>query len=306
LHALFEGISQFGSWTWQGLSNLKPRRTANPATVLPLQAFTRVDPWSQSACLNNNQTTNILLCIDRGLWLTQLHQDTLQEDIGDRQLFEFLRRQYNTHRYESLGTMNTVSSWFTLRGVKSLSLSRVSSAILLFLWNPTHKDQFKVNMNRFASVHRHGSSCASKCVCIPPVERVDQEEYRCQPAPKVELDYSPAIATNELTHYFFNPHKLDIPQRSIYNQLPKRVRGQLTASTEEAQLGWGVYFEEGWDWGVISALLAFFIFPPLLFAILWSIFKEDIQGGFTIAVSWMSLGSFLLGYMAVKDSTSSC
>lgn len=144
----------------------------------------------------------------------------------------------------------------------------------------------------------------ANCVCLPPVERVDDREYVCRPAPKIQPDYSPVIGTNELTHYFLNPNHLDIPQRSIYNQLPKRAEGKLMASPEEAQLGWGIHFEEGWRWGFIYSLLVTSTIPPLIFGVVWSVYKDDIQGGFAIASSWMALGPLLLGYMAVRDYSS--
>lgn len=142
----------------------------------------------------------------------------------------------------------------------------------------------------------------SDCVCIPPVEKIDSKEYQCRPAPKVQPNYFPVIGSRELTHYFLKPHAFNVPQRIILNQLPKRACGQLASSPDEAQLGWGIHFNEGWHWRTIYFVTVVILtIGSLLFGITWSITKSDIQGAFAITASWMALAPILLGYIAVRD-----
>lgn len=66
---------------------------------------------------SGQEVLHLLLCIDKGETLTRLHQERLHEINGDKELFSSLRKWYSEHR--------KLSSWLTLRSVKSLSLARV-------------------------------------------------------------------------------------------------------------------------------------------------------------------------------------
>lgn len=39
----------------------------------------------------------------------------------------------------------------------------------------------------------------------------------------------------------------------------------------------------------------------LVFGVTWSVTKGDVQGGFAISSLWMTIGSLLLGYIAVRS-----
>ncbi len=134
------------------------------------------------------------------------------------------------------------------------------------------------------------------------MEKVQAKEYRCSPAPEVDLGYFPPIGANALTHYFQRPHAFSTAQKTIFNQVPKRGQGVLSIGADEWQLGWGIHVAEGWHWRWIC----FIIVVPLLlggfiFGITWSVTKGDIQSAFAIAASWMALAPVLLGYIAVRD-----
>jgi hypothetical protein len=92
-------------------------------------------------------------------------------------------------------------------------------------------------------------------------------------------------------------------QTTIFNQLPKRACGQLAASHEELSLGWGLYFEEGWHWrSIYFVVVVLIVTAGLVFGVSWSILRADVQSAFAITSSWMTLGSLLLGYLAVRSS----
>ncbi|KAH6883913.1 hypothetical protein B0T10DRAFT_494029 [Thelonectria olida] len=270
---LRRSLSSVGAWIRHGVMRIVAIGDQG-ANSLPLHSLS---PQSQQDSLQNQEVLHLLLCIDKGESLTRLYQERLQGVSGDGELFLFLRYQYYKHR--------NFASWFTLRCVRNLSLSR-----------------FKVDANCFASVHSHGYACTSQCVCLPPVEMVDENEYRCAPAPRVQPDYFPAIGSRELTHYFLKPHTFDIPQRILYNQIPKRACGQLRASQDEAQLGWGLHLQEGWHWRTIYfVVVVLLVTGSFVFGVTWSLLKRDIQGAFAIAGTWLALGPLLLGYIAVRD-----
>ncbi|KAK4032413.1 hypothetical protein C8A01DRAFT_20516, partial [Parachaetomium inaequale] len=113
----------------------------------------------------------------------------------------------------------------------------------------------------------------------------------------------PVFGDNYLIHYFKHPQCISEVQTTIFNQLPKRACGQLAASHEELSLGWGLYFEEGWHWRSIYFIVVVLIITAgLVFGVCWSILRADVQSAFAITSSWMTLGSLLLGYLAVRSS----
>jgi len=158
-----------------------------------------------------------------------------------------------------------------------------------------------VDSSEFAEVHHHTHVCASDCVCLPPIDRIGTE-YACRPAPEIKPDFVPVIGARYLTHHFMHPECVRPTQRFIYSQLPKRVSGELLASNDQFQLGWGVCFQEGWHWtSIYFIVVTLFVSGSLAFGIAWSVTKGDIQGGFAISSVWVSLGSILIGYIAVRS-----
>ncbi|KAH8900597.1 hypothetical protein GQ53DRAFT_708478 [Thozetella sp. PMI_491] len=250
---------------------VKPNADSN--TLPRHNTSTQVPPIPMS----NQEVLHLLLCIDVGELSTTLHQERLGKITDDKELFEFLRRRYFKCR--------KFWSWLTLRSVKSLALTR-----------------FTVDNNSYAEVHKHGDMCISGCICLPPIEKIRSQEYCCTPEPEYKLGYYPVIGSRQLTHYFLKPHSFTRPQRTIYNQLPKRSCGQLMASTDDAPLGWGIHFEEGWHWRTIYFIVVVLMFlGSLAFGITWTITKGDLQGAFAITGVWMTAGSLLLGYLAVRS-----
>ncbi|KAF5000625.1 hypothetical protein FDECE_11162 [Fusarium decemcellulare] len=219
----------------------------------------------------------LLMCIDRGRHFTGLYQNVLRNVENDFQLFQFLREQ----SFQNRG----IRPWLTFRTVQAVSLAR-----------------FEVDNSQFAEVHNHRQVCGPDCVCIPPPERVESEEYQCSPSPTVKPSQVPVIGTNRLTHYFLKPHAFHKPQRIILNQLPKLAQGPLGTSEDTMQLGWGIHIQEGWHWKTIYFVLVFvFIIGSLVFGITWSVVKGDIQSAFAVTATWMAMGPLLLGYIAVRD-----
>jgi len=81
------------------------------------------------------------------------------------------------------------------------------------------------------------------------------------------------------------------------------VCGELVASGSQEELGWGLHFQEGWHWRTILYFIVVVLISvsSLVFGIVWSVTKADIQGAFAISGFWLTLGSVLLGYLAVKS-----
>ncbi|RWA08278.1 hypothetical protein EKO27_g6831 [Xylaria grammica] len=262
----FEALKQLGR-----LSRLKKSNAA--PMPLPLHTTNAQTP---STAPSSGSNLRLLLCIEKGQFETKLHQKIVDGCSNDKEVFRFLHGEY--HNYRKFRT------WFTLRGISQLSLTR-----------------FIVDRGCFAEVHKHIDTCDSRCVCLPPKDKIDVD-YRCDPAPKTDPGYVPAIGSARLTHYFRNPECVDDKQTTIYAQLPKRISGELVALATAEKLGWGIYFQEGLHWRTIYVILVVFLLSfSLIFGIAWSVSKADIQGAFAISSFGLSLGSILLGYLAVRS-----
>lgn len=100
--------------------------------------------------------------------------------------------------------------------------------------------------------------------------------------------------------YFTEPDLIPPNSRRIVQRLPKRPGSSLElqqhGQDEETSDAWGIYFKEGWDWPKIRWILAFSFFPPsLLFGVLWTVLKRDIQGAFGVAGWWMAGVTIVIG-----------
>jgi hypothetical protein len=104
-------------------------------------------------------------------------------------------------------------------------------------------------------------------------------------------------------HYYHHPTCINPNQTWIYDQIPKRVCGQLIGDCGSPAVGWGVHFQEGWNWPKI-ATLGFWIFvvESPLFGILYAGLKKDLQSAFGIAGYWITTLAVVLGYLAAKES----
>ncbi|RSL41082.1 hypothetical protein CEP53_012974 [Fusarium sp. AF-6] len=247
------------------------RRKKEEGTALPMHTLPRIpEPVA-------NTTPYLLMCIDRGRHFTGLYQHVLQNVEDDTQLFQFLRDNVSRHR--------GISSWLTFRSVNAISLTR-----------------FEADNSQYAEVHRHKEVCGKDCICIPPPERVQNDEYDCSPSPTVKPTQVPVIGTNRLTHYFLKPHAFHGPQRTILNQLPKRARGPLSTTQDSMQLGWGIHIQEGWHWrSIYFVIVVVFLIGGLAFGIAWSIKEKDIQSAFAISATWIAISPLLFGWIAVRD-----
>lgn len=147
----------------------------------------------------------------------------------------------------------------------------------------------------------HGEICETgkPCNCIPPVDLANpRPEYEYRPVP---AKLSPPIGSNLLLSMFRRPDKLEDGHTWAFEKLPKRAHGKLKPGGDPQPEAWGIYFKEGWDetkiWYIVG--LGFFL-PSLLFAILWAVFKDDIQGAFAIASWWITGAAIVVGIMGTR------
>jgi hypothetical protein len=124
-------------------------------------------------------------------------------------------------------------------------------------------------------------------------------EYHCQPIPAGTV---PPIGKNYMMHYFRKPHRVFPTSTRIFNQFPKRLASRLQAKPDGIEVGWGVYFREGWHWEAIFGLMLIIgLFGSILFGILWSVFEKDIQGAFGVASYCVTATAMFIGFIAARQ-----
>ena len=106
--------------------------------------------------------------------------------------------------------------------------------------------------------------------------------------------------------HLFNSHcDIDENETWILDQLPKRICGELHGKAGQPAEGWGIYYQEGWDRDTITliATVVFFL-GSLLFGILWSMFKMDVQGAFGVSAYMATACSLLVSLVAMRTDKS--
>jgi len=104
-----------------------------------------------------------------------------------------------------------------------------------------------------------------------------------------------------LLHMLKCPNKISEKSRWIYNLVPKRVAGELSAGIDQPSEGWGFYFEEGWDFDLIITIsFVVFIVGSLLFGVCWSVLEHDIQGAFGVSAYMVTACGLFVAFLVSK------
>jgi hypothetical protein len=144
-------------------------------------------------------------------------------------------------------------------------------------------------MGNNLEVRTHDPCCKqnpqSACECVPPASKVEggqDPEYRCRPAGP--LEYWPPVLSQYLVHRLEDPSCIHEDDNTILQRIPRRIHGEIRAEVGKEAEGWGVYYEEGPNLLWVAVLtMAVFCLTGLLFSILWSVLKDDLQGAFGVS-----------------------
>jgi hypothetical protein len=196
----------------------------------------------------------VLLCIPFMRVATKLYQPEICRINSDREFLQLLRHYYQTKRGRS--------PWKWLRKVKSINFVKLE-------------------------MYRSHLADIRLCPSVPPPERIGTE-YAFDGGR--QLDVIPPIGPNFLTHLFEHPEHADVVP-TIWNRIPRKLRAELTACpTRGSSLGWGLQLAEGMEWFFFFVLGCGGFVACLLVAVVWSVARDDVQGGF-------SIGGFLLAFL---------
>lgn len=87
----------------------------------------------------------------------------------------------------------------------------------------------------------------------------------------------------------------------ILDQLPKRTCGELKGKAGQPAEGWGIYYQEGWDKDIITLVVfAVFLVASLVFGVLWSKYKMDVQGAFGVSAYIMAACGIAISLVAMR------
>jgi len=170
--------------------------------------------------------------------------------------------------------------------------------------------QFLLEMGGSVEIREHNESCDSMfsttnysyCDCLPPQDKVEpypNAEYRCNlPYPP---QIWPPIGPTKLLHKLKCPDSNPQDYTWVLNRIPRRVAGELSGAGDQAAPGWGLYFQEGWDFYVFTSIICFlFLLGSLVFAVCWWVLKRDIQGAFGVSAYMVTACGLFVAFVVSK------
>jgi hypothetical protein len=123
-------------------------------------------------------------------------------------------------------------------------------------------------------------------------------EYDCTPAGP--LEFGPPVLPLKMLHYFKHPELIAERETSILNQLPKRNCGEMQATGRVPAEGWGLYYEENWNIGLIIVVIVGITIPAsLLFGICWTLTKTDIQGAWGVSSYMVTTCALIVALLGI-------
>lgn len=207
----------------------------------------------------------LLLCIPFKSHANKLlNIDTTTPPTSDVAFFRLLRQTYTKNR----------GQFRNLFSIRALSEIRFV--------------QFEVFRNDLADVRKYDT--------IPPTTQKDNYLYAPMPA-----EDEPPVGTNRMRHLYDYPEHADEYLLDCFSRVPRKLRERLSVAPGKGRdEGWGICFIEGVSWPRVCALGLAGVLASTVFGIVWTVVRDDIQGGFGVA-SYM-LGVLVLGLGALQGA----
>ncbi|KAK6437956.1 hypothetical protein LTR95_005846 [Oleoguttula sp. CCFEE 5521] len=213
-------------------------------------------PISTPASVPTGPLQFLLLCVPFKRHATKLAHVPTPTPVSDIDFFRLLRHQYTS-----------------IRGRFRRIISLRILAELRFV-------QFEVFRKDLADVRKYD--------VIPPVTQKDKYTYNPMPA-----EFVPPIGKNQLRHLYDHPEDAD-DQPVCFIRVPRKLHERLVAAPAVGSSeGWGICFIEGISWPKVCGFGLVGVVLSTAFGVLWTVLKDDVQGGFGVA-------SFMLGVLALS------
>ena len=121
---------------------------------------------------------------------------------------------------------------------------------------------------------------------LPPKTR---DDYRYRPA-----EIIPPVGENLLMHLYEHPEDADDDDFCL-DRIPKKLRERLVRPQRGSGIGWGVHLKEGLNLKKTCIFGLLGLFFSVLFGVIWSVKRNDVQGGFGVAAFLMAALTFTAG-----------
>ena len=124
-------------------------------------------------------------------------------------------------------------------------------------------------------------------------------EYDCNPSGPP--DTWPPVCPEFMMHMFNSPDCIAKDDTSILEQLPKKMDCKLDEANGPPPEGWGLYLQEDVDISTIIGVAFIVLFlASLLFLILWTVLRGDIQGASGVSAYIVAVASMAGIWIATK------
>jgi hypothetical protein len=126
-------------------------------------------------------------------------------------------------------------------------------------------------------------------------------DYTFDPLP---AETNPPIGPRLLAHLLEHPGHAEVLP-ILYRKFPKKLRVKLQACSQKGRAaGWGIEFVEGLNWFIVFLCGCAGFTAALASAIVWTVLRDDVQGGFAIAGFMLAFLGFCLGVARTEIQTS--
>lgn len=125
-------------------------------------------------------------------------------------------------------------------------------------------------------------------------------DYTFDPLP---AETNPPIGPRLLAHLLEHPEHAEVLP-VLYRKFPKKLRAKLQACPRKGRAaGWGIEFVEGLNWFMVFLCGCVGFTAALISAIVWTVVRDDVQGGFAIAGFMLAFLGFCLGIARTEIHT---
>lgn len=226
----------------------------------PRQSWNQLDQAQEAPPPPLPEDLFLLVCIPHKKWAAKLVHFNVNSLLSDQLFFIKLKSIYQEMR-------GRWTSFFFLKKLRSIR----------FVY-------FELYSSQLVDIVRTND--------IPPEEKKHVYSYRPIPAEMI-----PPVGVNLLMHLYDHPEEAETVPVCL-EKIPKKIRERLLVEPNRGTgLGWGIHLVEGLHWGKVCGIgLAGFLIS-ILFGVLWSTLKGDIQGGFGVTACIMIIFSFVMGIL---------
>ena len=210
----------------------------------------------------SNNTIFLLLCLPHRRYATKLIQPSLEKIRSDRDFFNLLQSSYVSFRgkYRSFLTLKT------LKRIKFVHFEMYKSELV------------DIRVDKGQQV-------------IPPEGLKNEYHYRPIPATII-----PPVGENHMMHLCSHPEDADDSTAVLMDRVPKKLRDRLCVLSGGTNMGWGIYYVEGWHLSIIWLIsLLLLLLASLVFLICWAVLQHDVQGASGIATYVLALITLSIG-----------